>query len=291
MSNVRSEIWNTFWQFSLSLLLFNTPAFVGFSNYDTFAWSVVVCSLILIIFFLGRRYVSLSPGLIERKNIWRLMGLIVLTVVANIFFELSILDLPFYHNIFPEEWAELLEDDMQMTLPLYLDACLLAPIAEEIAFRGVFLGGLLRMQCNPWLAILISTIIFSIMHMSPMMFLNVTIAGFIFGWLFWRTKSLVPGIIAHITCNTIASLCGPVIEYFTNPIQEEYAPNVVLDVIVIIIAIPMLFFALQRINKMMPKSINIESITPDCRRVRDDLHINGYDNFDYEQERLKEKLK
>lgn len=188
------------------------------------------------------------------------MGLIVLTVVANIFFELSILDLPFYHNIFPEEWAELLEDDMQMTLPLYLDACLLAPIAEEIAFRGVFLGGLLRMQCNPWLAILISTIIFSIMHMSPMMFLNVTIAGFIFGWLFWRTKSLVPGIIAHITCNTIASLRGPVIEYFTNPIQEEYAPNVVLDVIVIIIAILMLFFALQRINKMVPKSINIERI-------------------------------
>ena len=160
MSNVRSEIWNTFWQFALSLLLFNTPAFVGFSNYDTLAWSVVVCSLILIIFFLGRRYVSLSPGLIERKNIWRLMGLIVLTVVANIFFELSILDFPFYHNIFPEEWAELLEDDMQMTLPLYLDACLLAPIAEEIAFRGVFLGGLLRMQCNPWLAILISTIIY-----------------------------------------------------------------------------------------------------------------------------------
>ena len=34
-----------------------------------------------------------------------------------------------------------------------------------------------------------------------------------------------------------------------------------------------------------------ETITPDCRRVRDDLRINGYDNFDYELERLKEKLK
>ena len=281
MSNVRNESWKTFWRFALSIVLYYLP-FAGvivllvtdsattetlrnnvaefYANPDVIGWLILVGYLILIIFFLGRRYVSLSPGLIERKNIWRLMGLIVLTVVANIFFELSILDLPFYHNIFPEEWAELLEDDMQMTFPLYLDACLLAPIAEEIAFRGVFLGGLLRMQCNPWLAILISTIIFSIMHMSPIMFLNVTIAGFIFGWLFWRTKSLVPGIIAHITCNTIVSLCGPVIEYFTNPIQEEYAPNVVLDVIVIIIAIPMLFFALQRINKMVPKSINIERI-------------------------------
>ena len=34
-----------------------------------------------------------------------------------------------------------------------------------------------------------------------------------------------------------------------------------------------------------------ETITPDGRRVRDDLRINGYDNFDYELERLKEKLK
>ena len=34
-----------------------------------------------------------------------------------------------------------------------------------------------------------------------------------------------------------------------------------------------------------------ETITPDCRRVRDDLRIDGYDNFDYELARLKERLK
>ena len=34
-----------------------------------------------------------------------------------------------------------------------------------------------------------------------------------------------------------------------------------------------------------------ETITPDSRRVRDDLRIDGYDNFDYELERLKEKIK
>ena len=33
-----------------------------------------------------------------------------------------------------------------------------------------------------------------------------------------------------------------------------------------------------------------ETITPDCRRVRDDLRINGYDNFDEELQRLKEKI-
>ena len=34
-----------------------------------------------------------------------------------------------------------------------------------------------------------------------------------------------------------------------------------------------------------------ETIIPDCRRVRDDLRIDGYDNFDYELTRLKERLK
>ena len=34
-----------------------------------------------------------------------------------------------------------------------------------------------------------------------------------------------------------------------------------------------------------------ETITPDCRRVREDLSIGGYDNFDYELQRLLDKLK
>ena len=40
--------------------------------------------------------------------------------------------------------------------------------------------------------------------------------------------------------------------------------------------------------KILKKSL---LLTPDCRRVRDDLRIDGYDNFDYELEWLKEKLK
>ncbi|MBE6260432.1 MAG: hypothetical protein E7107_06355 [Prevotella sp.] len=34
-----------------------------------------------------------------------------------------------------------------------------------------------------------------------------------------------------------------------------------------------------------------ETITPDCRRVRDDLQIQGFYNFDYELKRLQERLK
>jgi hypothetical protein len=42
---------------------------------------------------------------------------------------------------------------------------------------------------------------------------------------------------------------------------------------------------------MVGQAKTYETITPDCRRVRDDLRIDGYDNFDFELEWLKEKQK
>ena len=281
MSNVRNESWKTFWRFALSIVLYYLP-FAGvivllvtdsattetlrnnvaefYANSAVFEWLMNVSSLLIITFFLGRRYVNLSPGLIKQEDVWKFIGLLLMVVVADISIEWSIVDLPAYHNLFPEEWSETLNDDTQITFPNVLNICLLAPIAEEITFRDVLLGGLLRMRCHPWLAILLSAIVFGAIHISPMTFLGVTIGGVIYGWLFWRTKSILPSIIAHIVNNTSAFAYGVIQESFTGSYKEEYTPNATIDVVVIIIAIPMLFFALQRINKMVPKSINIERI-------------------------------
>ena len=45
------------------------------------------------------------------------------------------------------------------------------------------------------------------------------------------------------------------------------------------------------IDAMAANQFIYETITPDCRQVRDDLCIDGYNNFNYELQRLKEKLK
>jgi len=273
MSNVRNESWKTFWRFALSIVLYYLP-FAGvivllvtdsattetlrnnvaefYANSAVFEWLMNVSSLLIITFFLGRRYVNLSPGLIKQENVWRFIGLLLLVVVADISIELSIVDLPAYHNLFPEEWNETLKDETQITFSSVLNVCLLAPIAEEITFRGVLFGGLLRMSCHPWIAILLSAIVFGAIHMAPMTFLGVTIGGVIYGWLFWRTKSIIPCIIAHIVNNTSVFAYGAIQECLTGPYQEEYTPNATIDVVVIFIAIPMLFFALHRINKMVP---------------------------------------
>ena len=62
-----------------------------------------------------------------------------------------------------------IEDDLQMLMSSYwgyLAIGLLAPLAEEVVFRGAVLRSLLA-QMKPWTAIAISALLFSIVHMNP----------------------------------------------------------------------------------------------------------------------------
>ena len=77
------------------------------------------------------------------------------------------------------------------------------PLAEEIGFRGVPLGGLLKTRCRPWLAILISAFAFGLLH-GFVGFMGAMLFGIILGWLYWRTGSIIPCIIIHIVNNSLS---------------------------------------------------------------------------------------
>lgn len=80
---------------------------------------------------------------------------------------------------------------------------LLAPIAEELVFRGLLYGWLAGRWSN-LVAFILSSLAFAAAHTEPLHILMVLPLGFWFGWLRWRTGSLVPTIVAHIINNTIA---------------------------------------------------------------------------------------
>ena len=116
-------------------------------------WINLAATLLFIILFLVLRWASLSKGILERSFMWKLVGLLLVLTVADICFEVSLIDLPAYHNLFPETWAEMEADNSPDSggITKYLYACLLIPIFEEIGFRGVLLGGLLRAKWHHWL--------------------------------------------------------------------------------------------------------------------------------------------
>tara|TARA_B110000263_G_scaffold235095_1_gene233275 strand:- start:457 stop:960 length:504 start_codon:yes stop_codon:yes gene_type:complete len=70
------------------------------------------------------------------------------------------------------------------------------PIIEELLFRGLILDSLSE-SYGKWTAIIISSVIFAILHIYPLTILNAFWAGIIYGYLRIRTNSLWPSIILH----------------------------------------------------------------------------------------------
>ncbi len=80
---------------------------------------------------------------------------------------------------------------------------LLAPLAEELVFRGMLYGWLAGRWSNA-VAFALSSLAFAAAHTEPVHILMVLPLGFWFGFLRWRTGSLVPTIVAHVINNSIA---------------------------------------------------------------------------------------
>ena len=87
-----------------------------------------------------------------------------------------------------------------------ISIAIMAPLVEELLFRGAIQGYMLRKGMKPLHAILIASAIFGIVHMNPIQIPFAFAIGMIFGWLYYRTGSVVPGIIGHFINNSIACL-------------------------------------------------------------------------------------
>lgn len=179
---------------------FTSPA-----NYEILKWSQLLGYVLMIIVFFGKRYVDLSFGHIERRMVWPVVGMSVLVAASQAFVLFSALSL-FDVDLLCQ--GEELEHRQQFFSGIAgaLNACIFGPTIEEICFRGIVLGGLLKTRCRPWLAILISTLLFALLHGLGANFVTAILFGILVGWLYWRTGSIIPGIIIHITNNSLTAI-------------------------------------------------------------------------------------
>ncbi|NML34719.1 CPBP family intramembrane glutamic endopeptidase [Paraburkholderia antibiotica] len=90
--------------------------------------------------------------------------------------------------------------------------CVIAPVVEELLFRGIFLRSFLR-QYSSSRAIVYSALIFGLAHMNVYQFVVAFVVGLLIGWMYERTRSLIPGMLLHAFYNTAVTLtalrCGP----------------------------------------------------------------------------------
>lgn len=86
----------------------------------------------------------------------------------------------------------------------FITVCILAPVFEEILFRGIVLRGLLQNGTSPIIAIILSSFLFGLAHLNPWQFLGAGFLGAIFGYVYYRTKSLWLVMFLHALNNMIS---------------------------------------------------------------------------------------
>lgn len=110
----------------------------------------------------------------------------------------------------PLSWREaaMFEHMMSNGLASIVTVCILAPVLEEMLFRGLILRSFLN-QYSRARAILGSAILFGFAHMNIYQFVVALVLGTIFGWLYERTRSLWPGILLHAVYNSCVMIVQP----------------------------------------------------------------------------------
>lgn len=150
-----------------------------------------------------------------------------------------ILPLAWLESFLPEAMRKDLTGDMLYHIldstEGYFVICMLAPLTEELIFRGAMIRSLVEWGRKirqkhvdngksaaysalsdskiEWTAILISAFFFSLAHANPAQMPHALIIGTLLGWLYVKTGSILPCFILHWVNNSSAYV---VIKLFPN---------------------------------------------------------------------------
>lgn len=171
--------------------------------------SILIYTLYLIIFgtwyYLKFRYMRNTDNEKSNAKTFFKSKAVIFTLFLGIALQiLSSSIIYFVNELFPkafEEYGKIVESltgDLSITdiIPLLI----LAPIAEEIMFRGLLLRYALKIM-PVHLAVIFQAIGFGIFHGNMVQFIYATIIGIILGYLAYYMKSVLPSVFLHFMIN------------------------------------------------------------------------------------------
>jgi uncharacterized protein len=196
------------------LMFKNIHSVFGISSSMTKSLVELIC-YILILFFTIRIVLKKGKEKNGRAISWWTKGkvsalqvflIIILTALLAILIE------PILYLVPSPAWLDKLmlkafKDLMQPNIISFLSIVIAPAIMEEILMRGIVLNSLLKTQ-KPLKAIVISSLIFGLIHFNPMQLVVGFFAGLFLGWIYWRTRSLATCMVIHATNNAISFFFG-----------------------------------------------------------------------------------
>lgn len=93
---------------------------------------------------------------------------------------------------------EIARDDLTLSIAAAV-TLVGAPFSEELLFRGLIFGGFLKWGF--WPAAVLSSFMFTFVHLDPGSFIPFALVGMVIAWLFWSRGSLWDSVIFHFLFN------------------------------------------------------------------------------------------
>lgn len=115
-----------------------------------------------------------------------------------------------------ENTAQFIEIAQEVPLAI-LSIVLFAPILEELIFRRIIFGSLLP-KTNFFVAASVSAIVFAIIHFDFTHILLYAVSGFIFAFIYHKTKRIMASIISHMLLNGFVVL----VQFYGDEIQNFF---------------------------------------------------------------------
>jgi membrane protease YdiL (CAAX protease family) len=142
-----------------------------------------------------------------RVTVMQLTGIAILLLGGGVL--LSEADNGFRWLAPPPKWlADIIRDvfvDEGKLLSRVFLLVLVAPVTEELLFRGIILRGLLSRH-RPAVAVALSAALFTAGHLNPWQSCSAFFLGIVLGWIYLRTTSLTLCVIGHAFFNGLTIL-------------------------------------------------------------------------------------
>ena len=201
---------------------------------------ILVTSIILIAYFINFRR-KLTFDLSSKLSKINLLPLILLVLFS---FQL-VINLPF-QKLYFTLFGKILHNSSN-SLVYILSAIFIGPFLEEVLFRGIILKGLLS-NYSPKKAILISAIIFGLIHGQPSMIPGAICFGLLFGYIYYKTNSIGITILLHAATNLFGAFASYLNHHFGKPnfhtIADLYGDYSILLVVILIVTFIVSFWYL-----------------------------------------------
>ena len=150
-------------------------------------------------------------GLLPRRGGWARLAGVTLALIALALVGDALIDAMAILVGLPSHWADgfaedILWDPRAAFVMDTLNITVWAPVIEELIFRGL-LYGTLRTRLGVWPAALLSAALFALPHGYAFAgTLSVLMSGLLWALAYERTRSLLPGLLAHSANNLMSTL-------------------------------------------------------------------------------------